>query len=66
MKLYLITAVTGDKADIVSQYAGSQADAGKLRKALGEQGFKRADITTTEVDVPTGKAGLLAFLNKDA
>lgn len=64
MKLYLITAITGDKADIVSQYAGSQADVAAQRKKLRLLGFKNADIVVSEIDVLTDKVGLIAFLNR--
>lgn len=64
MKTYLITAVTGDGADIRSQYVGTQADAAKLRSELVKEGFKRANIMTSEVEVPTDKVGLIAFLNR--
>lgn len=61
MRLYKITAVSG--ADNKTLWVGSQGDAGKTRKGLVESGFKRAEITTEEVDVPTNKEGLLGFLN---
>jgi hypothetical protein len=61
MKLYRIEAVGG--ADVIVRWVGSQSDAGKARKELVADGFKRAEITTEEVEVPTGKAGLLEFLN---
>ena len=63
MKLYRITA-TQDDENHTAVWVGSQADAGKARKELVAKGFKRAEINTEEVDVPTNKEGLLAFLNK--
>lgn len=63
MKLYRIDATTGDGQDTVSQFVGTQSAGATLRKELGEQGFKRKDIVTAEVDVPTNKEGLIAFLN---
>lgn len=62
MKLYCVKAVAG--CDVEMRWVGSQADAGKTRKEFVEMGFKRADLETEEVDVPTNKEGLLAFLNE--
>lgn len=61
MKLYRITATT--EAENKTVWVGSQSDAGKARKSLIEDGFKRAELVTEEIDVPTNKEGLLAFLN---
>jgi len=63
MRLYRITATKEDCESLVT-WAGSQADASSTRKRYTEQGFKRAGIETEEVDVPTNKEGLLAFLNE--
>ena len=41
----------------------SAADAAKTRKALTDAGYKRADITTEEVEIELNKVGMLAFLN---
>ena len=60
MRLYHI------HADNVSIWVGSKAEASSTRAYLvSNKGYKRADITTTEVDVPTDKAGLIGFLNSD-
>lgn len=61
MRLYRITA----KNDARNQthWVGSQAEASAHRKQLTAEGFKRAEITTEELDVPTDKKGLLDFLN---
>ena len=68
MKLYKIIADTrangGDTLNIF--YVGTQADAASKRKDLTAEGFARKEITTEDVDVPTDKAGLLAFLNAGA
>lgn len=62
MKLYKINASSGDNG--ITQWAGSQSECAKIRKELvSDQGFKRADITTDEVEVETKKEGLIAFLN---
>ena len=60
MKLYRVIASTDIQKVI---WVGTQSDAGKARKELVAEGFKRAEIQTEEVDVPTNKEGLLAFLN---
>ena len=65
MKLYKITALNtshGDTPDSETHWVGSQADAASKRQQLVTDGYKRAEIETTEVDVPTDKAGLLAWL----
>lgn len=61
MKLYLIAAKTDDRENQI--WAGSQADAAKARKELANLGATRKDTSTYEVEVPTGKADLLQFLN---
>lgn len=61
MKLYRIVAEREGKLSGV--WVGTQSDAGKARKTFVEDGFKRAEITTQEVDVPTNKEGLINFLN---
>jgi hypothetical protein len=45
------------------KYVGSQADAAAARKVFIEAGAKRKDIESVEVNVPTDKEGLIAFLN---
>lgn len=62
MKLYVIIAARPD-APPEHKWGGSQADAAAARKAFLAEGYKRAEMTTTEVEVATGKAGLLDFLN---
>lgn len=72
MKLYLITnpgLAVKDFSNPHRKYAGTQADARKVRIAE-ESHYKdmkpkdRPTVTVEEVDVPTDKAGLLAYLNK--
>lgn len=63
MKLYLITAKTDDIAPTSQVWGGSQADAAAARKALMAKGATRKDMKTYEVEVPTGKAELMQFLN---
>jgi hypothetical protein len=55
MKLYKITATDPDEG-VMLTWAGTQADAKRIRK---EQG----GVSIDEVDVPTDKPGLLAWLN---
>ena len=60
MKLYRVSA-NADVQKIV--WVGTQSDAAKARKEFIANGFKRAELNTEEVDVPTDKEGLIAFLN---
>lgn len=66
MKLYktTITASSGnlDETTKVS-WQGTQADSASVRKKAMDDGAKRKDVTTEDVEVPTDKAGLLAWLN---
>lgn len=67
MRLYKITALNtsrGDAPDSDITWVGSQTDAAAKRKQLTAEGFTRKEIETEEIDVPTDKAGLMAFLNK--
>lgn len=64
MRLYLTTFIDDEKPDGLEQQAawqGTQVDARKARDAL--KAAMMRDVHTEEVDVPTDKAGLLAFLN---
>ena len=61
MKLYRVSA-NADVQKVV--WVGTQSDAAKTRKEFVADGFKRAELSTEEVDVPTNKEGLLEFLNK--
>lgn len=62
MKLYRISATQDAEVKEVV-WVGSQSDAAKARKELIEDGFKRAELLTEDIDVPTNKEGLLDFLN---
>ena len=59
--------ITADGLPDVRTYSiswqGSQAEASAVRAAAVRDGAKRKDVETEAVDVPTDKAGLLAFLN---
>lgn len=64
MKLYKITGVarSGDKKKM---FAGSQSEAGKVRKSLNSDcDVPRENITTEEIEVAPNKAGILAALNE--
>ena len=60
MNLYAVSLLDGER----NVWVGTQADAASARKKLLNAGFKRADIKTEDVEVPTNKAGLIEFLNK--
>lgn len=62
MRLQKVTCIIEGK--LHTRWAGSQADAASCRKEILGLGGKRADTKTEEVDVPTTKVELLAFLNK--
>lgn len=60
MNLYQTTAQTGADSFKVS-WSGSGADASKQRSAFKKEGLK--NVSTEEINVPTNKADLLAWLN---
>lgn len=65
MRLYKTTYLCdGDKGVTTQQgvYDGTLAEASKQRVALKKDGMR--NIETKEVDVPTDKAGLMAYLNE--
>lgn len=63
MRLYKTTA-TRDGDVRQTLWAGSQAAAAADRKSLvSDAGFKRNEVNTEEVEVPTNKTGLIQFLN---
>ena len=62
MKLYRVIG-NSDKQKVI--WVGSQSDAAKARKELMAQGFKRAELLTEDVDIPTDKVGLLKWLNEN-
>lgn len=68
MRLYKTTAPDGTTdTGTRTSWTGSQADAGKDRKHFNSAlKIPRDKITTDEVDVPTDKQGLLAWLNANA
>ncbi|MDD2775548.1 MAG: hypothetical protein PHU06_06305 [Gallionella sp.] len=44
-------------------YCGSMTEVSKAKAALKEAGIKNADILVEDAEIPTDKAGLLAWLN---
>ena len=68
MKLYLVHGAIKktNSFETVSRWCGSKDECALARRDFVSGGAKRADLTTTEVDVPTNKAGLIEFLNKQS
>lgn len=64
MKLYKTPAIRDAATKVV--WGGSQTESAKHRKEFGEAGFKRSEVSTQTVEVPTHKDGLLEWLNKNA
>jgi hypothetical protein len=69
MRFQKIVATNGLKEETLpdseTHWTVSQADAATKRAALVDQGYRRKDIETTAVDVPTDKQGLLEWLNQN-
>jgi len=64
MRLYKIKAQSNGGDSLTKTiYVGSKAEAVVERKKLYDGGFARKEVTEVEVDVPTDKQGLLAYLN---
>lgn len=63
MKLYIVIASADSTTPDRSIWAGSQAECAAARKELLAEGFKRKDLTTHEIEVPTKKEDLIGFLN---
>lgn len=62
MRLYKIECQTEEAP--MTQFVGTKSEGVDARKKLYADGFTRKEVVETEVDVPTDKAGLIAFLNK--
>ena len=65
MRLFLTSYLCDGDKDVTTLqgvYDGTQAEAAKQRKLLKLDGMRNID--TSEVDVPTDKAGLMAYLNE--
>lgn len=63
MRLYKIKAAGNGDALTKTIYVGSKAEGVTERKKLYDEGFARKEVTEVEVDIPTDKAGLIAWLN---
>lgn len=63
MKLYRTSGVDHDD-DIQYRWTGTQADAKSTLKSMKEEGYQ--DVENEDVDVPTSKSELLAWLNENA
>lgn len=62
MNLYKVVAKKKDEPAVI-KWVGSQSEASSTRRELVEAGFKRVEIETETVSVPTDKLGLIGFLN---
>lgn len=64
MKLYTITYTRPGDDKKTARWAGTQADAARVRMdVMTTEGLKRKDIHIEDVDVPTKKEELLEWLN---
>lgn len=65
MKLYRVShpsVVDGQKEVVL--WAGTQAGVVQIKKTFMETGIKRKQISTEEIDVPTKKDELVAWLSR--
>jgi len=63
MRLYKIKASGNGEGMVQIIWVGSKAEGVIERKKLYEAGYARKEVTEVEVDIPTNKEGLLAYLN---
>lgn len=63
MKLYKIKAAGNGDALIKTIWVGSKDEGVAERKKLYDAGYARKEVTEVQVDVPTDKTGMLAWLN---
>ncbi len=73
MRAYLVTATVPAKGDDQPEqplkgYAGSQGDAASIKRDWldNHDGLKRSAVRIDPVDIPTDKANLIPWLNKNA
>lgn len=66
MRLYRVKAAGHDGVGpTVTRYVGTQADCPEAKRQVSEiTGVGVRSLTAEEVEVPTDKKGLLAFINK--
>ena len=60
MRFYKTVADDGEERMV--KWGGTQSEAVAARKEFAAGGFGRKEVSTVEEDVPTDKAGLLAWL----
>lgn len=64
MKAHKVKAENPNNGRPCVAFAGSQTEARQARqKMVDVLGIKKTSVTTNEVDIPTGKDGLLKFIN---
>ncbi len=70
MRFYKVLATNNLKdeelPDTETVWVSTQSDAAAARQKFISDGFRRKDLETTEVDVPTSKSELLEWLNQNA
>lgn len=65
MRLYEVKYENKD-GNVVRQFAGSDSDASKLSTKLKADGKAVAKPVREQIEVPTDKVGLIAWLNTNA
>jgi hypothetical protein len=64
MRLYRISVTNASpELNAYPAWVGTQSDAASTRRKLNSAGFKRDNIVTDEIEVPTHKTALIDFLN---
>lgn len=68
MRAYLVKTVKAVPEEKQRRrYAGSQSEAASTKKAIQEElDLKRTEVGFEEVEIPTNKADLIVWLNKNA
>jgi hypothetical protein len=69
MRAYIVKPLkdADPEGKIKRQFAGSQGDASAVKKTMLEaNNLKRTQVGVSEVEVPTNKVDLIAWLNKNA
>lgn len=65
MKLYRITYTRPNALAMTVRWAGTQADATHTRMdVMAQDGLKRKEIGIEDIEIPTKKEELLAWLNE--
>lgn len=65
MKLYRITYTRPNAPAMTVRWAGTQADATHIRMdVMAQDGLKRKEIGIEDIEIPTKKEELLAWLNE--